>query len=67
MAGHAALADGRLAMTAVVTSEDGRQMLRAEAAGAPGDAESLGAGLADSLLERGAEALAPLAPRRGAS
>lgn len=64
MAAHATLSGARLAMTAVVASEDGRQLLRAEAAGVPGDAERLGVQLAESLLERGAEALAPLAPRR---
>lgn len=67
MAGHATLVAGRLAMTAVVASEDGRQVLRAEAAGGPEDAESLGVGLAESLLGRGAEALARLDPRRGAA
>jgi len=64
MAAHAALRDGRLAITGVVASEDGRRLLRAEAAGAAGDAEALGAGLAETLLARGAEALTPLAPRR---
>ncbi len=65
MAGHATLAGGRLEMTAVVASEDGRKVLRAEAAGVPEEAESLGVSLAESLLARGAEALTPLAPRRG--
>ncbi len=64
MAAHATLSGARLAMTAVVASEDGRRLLRADAAGAPGDAERLGVQLAESLLERGAETLAPLAPRR---
>lgn len=67
MAGHATLAAGRLAMTAVVASEDGRQTLRAEAAGSVEDAEALGVELAESLLGRGAQALTPLDPRRGAA
>ncbi|MGH7388874.1 MAG: hydroxymethylbilane synthase [Candidatus Rokuibacteriota bacterium] len=67
MAAHARVREGRLAMTAVVASEDGRQVLRAEGAGAPVDAEALGVRLAESLLERGAEAVTPLAPRRWTS
>ncbi|HEY3187743.1 MAG TPA: hypothetical protein VGJ70_09725, partial [Solirubrobacteraceae bacterium] len=57
----------RLFMSAVVASEDGRQVLRAEAGGAPADAEAIGRGLAEQLLERGAEALTPLQPSRWSS
>jgi hydroxymethylbilane synthase len=68
MAGHATLVGlaerPRLLMTAVVASEDGRQVLRAESSGAPDDAESIGRGLAEQLLERGAEALTALQPSR---
>jgi hydroxymethylbilane synthase len=68
MAGHATLVGlaerPRLLMTAVVASEDGRQVLRAEAGGAPDDAEAIGRGLAEQLLERGAEALTALQPSR---
>jgi hydroxymethylbilane synthase len=55
----------RLSMIAMVASEDGRTVLRADAAGAPGDADAIGRGLADLLLERGAEAVTALSPRRG--
>lgn len=65
MAAHAVMDGARLAMTAVVASEDGRRLLRVEAAAAPGEAEALGVRLAESLLERGAGDLAPLAPRPG--
>jgi hydroxymethylbilane synthase len=68
MAAHATLdraADrSRLRMTAVVASEDGRRVLRAEAGGPPSDAEAIGRGLAELLLERGAETVAALDPAR---
>ncbi|HMH51523.1 MAG TPA: hydroxymethylbilane synthase [Candidatus Acidoferrum sp.] len=68
MAAHATLVGlverPRLFMSALVASEDGRQVLRADAGGAPGDAEAIGRGLAELLLERGAEALTPLQPTR---
>jgi hydroxymethylbilane synthase len=71
MAGHATLVGlaerPRLLMTAVVASEDGRQVLRAEAGGAPDDAEAIGRGLAEQLLERGAESLTALQPSRWSS
>lgn len=53
-----------LALTAVVASEDGQRMLRAEAAGAPDDAEGLGRGLAEGLLEQGAASVTALNPGR---
>jgi hydroxymethylbilane synthase len=68
MAAHAVLtragATTRLTMSAMVASEDGRRILRADAAGAPGDAERLGRGLADSLLDRGAASVTALNPGR---
>lgn len=68
MAAHAVLtrmgATARLAMSAVVASEDGRRILRAEAAGAAEDAERLGRGLAESLLDRGAASVTALNPGR---
>jgi hydroxymethylbilane synthase len=68
MAAHATLdrSSGRprLLMTAMVASEDGRQVLRADAAGAPADADGIGRGLAELLLERGAEAVTALDPSR---
>jgi hydroxymethylbilane synthase len=69
MAGHAVLERGssgpRLVMTVMVASEDGRHVLRAEAAGGPEDAEHLGRGLAESLLARGAAEVTALRPGRG--
>jgi hydroxymethylbilane synthase len=62
MAAHARLVGGTLHMAAVVTSEDGRRVLRANATAAAADAERLGRGLADTLLARGAAAIAPLSP-----
>jgi hydroxymethylbilane synthase len=68
MAAHATLDRSggrpRLRMTAVVASEDGRRILRADAGGAPGDAEQVGRGLAELLLDRGAEAVTALDPSR---
>src|SRR2546425_1311359 len=68
MAGHAVVSrsevGARLTMTAVVASEDGRRILRAEAAGAPEDAERLGRGLAEGLLEQGAASVTALNPGR---
>lgn len=68
MAAHATLDRSgerpRVLMTAVVASEDGRRTLRADAAGAPADAEEIGRGLAELLLERGAEAVTALDPSR---
>jgi hydroxymethylbilane synthase len=68
MAAHATVSrasgQARLHVRAVVASEDGRRVLRAEAAGAPADAEALGRSLAESLLARGAEAIARLDPAR---
>jgi porphobilinogen deaminase len=54
-------------MRAVVASEDGRRVLRAEVAGVPDDAEELGHGLADALLDQGAASVAGLDPGRRAS
>jgi hydroxymethylbilane synthase len=70
MAAHATISraggPARLHLTAVVASEDGRRVLRAEAAGGPDDAEALGRSLAETLLAQGAESVARLDPARGA-
>ncbi len=60
MAAHATLAGGRLRVTALVASEDGQQVLRAEDGGPPEDAERIGRRLAETLLERGAAAVTAL-------
>lgn len=71
IAGYAVLgpgqAGGRLHMMAVVASEDGRQILRDEATGAPEDAETMGQGLAEALLDQGAASVVELHPGRRAS
>ncbi|MBI4593680.1 MAG: hydroxymethylbilane synthase [Candidatus Rokubacteria bacterium] len=67
MAAHAVVAGARVSMAAVVASEDGRRILRAEAAGGLEDAERLGRGLAESLLAQGAAAVTALDPGRWAS
>jgi hydroxymethylbilane synthase len=64
MAAHAVLDGTRLRMAALVASEDGRKVLRAEAAGAAEDAETMGRGLAESLLAQGAAEVAGLDPGR---
>jgi hydroxymethylbilane synthase len=68
MAAHATLDRSgdrpRLVMRAMVASEDGGRVLRADAAGAPDDADDVGRGLAELLLERGAEAVTALDPSR---
>jgi porphobilinogen deaminase len=51
-------------MMAVVASEDGRRVLRADSAGMPADAERVGRSLAELLLERGAETVTALTPSR---
>jgi hydroxymethylbilane synthase len=62
MAAHARLEDGTLRMTAIVASEDGRQILRANAAAPVADAQCLGRDLADALLARGAAKITALEP-----
>jgi hydroxymethylbilane synthase len=65
MAAHARL-DGRtLRMSAVVASEDGRQVLRASATAPTAEAERLGRGLAESLLKEGAAEITALKPESG--
>jgi hydroxymethylbilane synthase len=68
MAAHAVVersaSAARLAMTAMVASEDGRQILRADAAGDLADADGLGRRLAELLLGQGAEAVTTLNPGR---
>jgi hydroxymethylbilane synthase len=68
MAAHATLVGlaerPRLLMTALVASEDGRQVLRADSGGAPEDAEAIGRGLAELMLERGAAEVTALEPSR---
>lgn len=69
MAAHAVLdggpGGGRLTLRAVVASEDGRRVLRAEAAGLPENADAIGRGLAETLLERGAAEVAGLTTHPG--
>jgi len=62
MAAHARLDGGALRMTAVVASEDGRQVLRTSGTAPAAAAEALGRELADGLLARGAAGITPLSP-----
>jgi hydroxymethylbilane synthase len=63
VAAHARLDGATLRMTALVISEDGRQILRSSAAAPAADAESLGRGLAETLLDKGAARITELHPR----
>jgi hydroxymethylbilane synthase len=51
---HAAPRDGVFELTGVVISLDGARAVRAEATGTPAEAEALGIGVAERLLEQGA-------------
>ena len=66
MAAHARLDRGTLRMAAIVASEDGRHVLRANAAAPAADAERLGRDLADTLLAKGAADITNLKPSTGA-
>ena len=57
IAAHATLDGGAVALRGLVGSLDGATVIRGEREGAPADAESLGAALADELIERGAGAI----------
>ena len=63
IAGHARLQGGMVRLTALVASEDGRQILRASATRPTADAAALGRDLAEQLLARGAADIAALEPR----
>ena len=52
---YAEMSDGKLSLTALVASEDGRRVLRARAAGS--DPEEVGAQAARSLRDQGADAV----------
>jgi hydroxymethylbilane synthase len=54
IAAHANFEDGQLRLRGVVASLDGRRLIRAVAAGSEKDPESLGAAVAEDLLEGGA-------------
>jgi hydroxymethylbilane synthase len=62
VAGLAQVRDSALEMAGLVSSADGRTVIRGRAAGAPADPESVGERLADDLLARGARAF--LEPER---
>jgi hydroxymethylbilane synthase len=54
---HATIQDGCLRVRAIVASPDGSEVVRTEAEGPVGDAESLGRNAGADLLERGARAI----------
>jgi hydroxymethylbilane synthase len=62
MAAHATMDGGRLSMTGMVASEDGRRLLRSGTSGPPARAEALGRELAESLLADGAASITALRP-----
>lgn len=55
IAGFAELKDGRLSMRGLVGKPDGSLLYRAEASGAPAQAEAIGRGIAEDLLAQGAD------------
>ena len=57
LAARARFASGNLALTGAVFATDGSRVLRDSAEGPAGDAETVGRGLADRLLARGAAEL----------
>ena len=57
LASFAVVTGGNLALRALVASEDGRRLLRSEAAGPPGEAAALGREVAGALLAQGAASL----------
>jgi hydroxymethylbilane synthase len=62
VAAHARLDGSTLRMTAIVVNEDGRCILRSSATAPAAEAESLGRGLADELLAKGAASIIALNP-----
>jgi hydroxymethylbilane synthase len=63
IAAHARLEQATIRVTGLVASEDGRQILRANATGPAADASALGRDLAEQLLAQGAATIAALEPR----
>ena len=61
-AAHARHVNGRVVMDALVASEDGREILRERTEGPAAGAQSIGRGLAEALLARGAAAVVALRP-----
>lgn len=57
LGGYAIVQDGQLWLRGFVATPDGRQMIRGELRGAPGDAEAIGRALAQRLREQGAQAI----------
>ena len=59
IAAYARLEDGALRLRGLVAEPSGRRMVRGSASGPPGEAESIGAALAEEFLGRGARDLLP--------
>ena len=66
IAAHARVEDGVLVLHGLVAGPGGRRIVRGDASGRPGEAESIGAALAEELLGRGARDLVPRAAAGGA-
>ena len=57
IAGYAMLESGNLWLRGLVGEPDGSQIIRGEVEGSPEEAETMGVGLAERLLEWGADAI----------
>ena len=57
VAGYSVLEDGMIELRGLVGWPDGREIIHGKVSGPAGDAESLGRGLAEGLLSRGARAI----------
>jgi len=66
VAAYARLEGATVRFTAIVASEDGRRLLRANGNGSTTDAATIGRAAADSLLAQGAAQITALEPRAGA-
>jgi hydroxymethylbilane synthase len=62
VAAHARLEGATLQMSAIVADEEGRRLLRTSGSGPAADAASLGRGLAEELLAKGAATITELHP-----
>jgi hydroxymethylbilane synthase len=57
VAGYSVLEAGMIELRGLVGWPDGREIIRGKVSGPAGDAESLGRGLAEGLLSRGARSI----------
>lgn len=67
IAGHSTVEGERIDIAGIVATEDGRTLLRGQVSGRRAEAGAVGRRLAESLLDQGAAALAPLHPNSNAT